>query len=58
MRILLQVSVAAVLYFVISLILEKNISADILLREGRDSLIFGIAYAFFLWIWNRIKKKP
>ncbi|NNJ89799.1 MAG: hypothetical protein HKP53_10380 [Eudoraea sp.] len=51
-----QVVVAMLLYIVISLILEGDISAEILLRESRDGLIFGLVYGVIIWIWNRRKK--
>ena len=56
-RFFVQVAIAILLYTVISLILEKDMSTDILLKELKDGLIFGLVYAVFLWIWNRYKKK-
>ncbi len=52
-----QVVVAMVLYVIISLILEGDISSEILLRESRDGLIFGLVYGAVIWIWNLRKKK-
>jgi hypothetical protein len=51
-----QVLVAMILYIIISLILEGSISTEILIRESRDGLIFGLVYAVIIWIWNRRKK--
>jgi len=56
-KFIVQVAIAILLYTVISLILEKDISTDILLKELKDGLIFGLVYAVFLWIWDRSKKK-
>lgn len=52
-----QVGIAIALYMVISLILEKDMSTDTLVKELKDGLIFGLVYAVFLFIWNRYKKK-
>lgn len=51
-----QVVMAMFLYVVISLILERDVSTEILLRESRDGLIFGLVYGVVIWIWNRRKK--
>ncbi len=51
-----QIFIAMLLYIIISLILERDISAEILLKESRDGLIFGIVYGVFIWIWDRRKK--
>lgn len=52
-----QVLIAMLLYVVISLILEREITTEILLTESRDGLVFGLVYGVVLWIWNRSKKK-
>ncbi len=51
-----QVVMAMLLYVLISLILEQDFSTEILLRESRDGLIFGLVYGVVIWIWNRRKK--
>ncbi|MGB5647395.1 hypothetical protein [Muriicola sp.] len=51
-----QVFIAMLLYVAISLILERQITAEILMKESRDGLIFGLVYGLVLWIWNRVKK--
>jgi hypothetical protein len=56
-KFLVQVGIAVLVYMVISLILEKDMSTDTLVRELKDGLIFGLAYAVFLFVWNRYKKK-
>ncbi|WP_372946129.1 hypothetical protein [Muriicola sp.] len=56
-RFIAQVGIAAILYVLISLILEKEITKEVLIRELRDGGVFGLVYAFFLWVWNRFKSK-
>ena len=51
-----QVVVAMVLYIIISLILEGDISTEILLKESRDGLIFGLVYGVIIYFWDRRKK--
>ncbi|MGB5377150.1 hypothetical protein [Muriicola sp.] len=51
-----QVFIAMLLYVAFSLILERQITAEILMKESRDGLIFGLVYGLVLWIWNRVKK--
>ena len=50
-----QVVIAMMLYVLISLILERDFSSEILLRELGDGLGFALVYALVLWIWKRIK---
>jgi undecaprenyl pyrophosphate phosphatase UppP len=54
-KFIVQVIIAMLLYVVISLILEGDISTETLLRESRDGLIFGLIYGVVIWIWNRRK---
>ncbi len=56
-RFIAQVGIAAILYILISLILEKEMTMEVLIREIRDGLFFGLVYAIFLWIWNRFKSR-
>lgn len=56
-KLIVQVAIAVLLYMAISLILEKDFSTDIFLKELQDGLIFGLVYGAVLWIWNRNKKK-
>ncbi len=51
-----QVVVAMVLYVIISLILEGDISTEILLKESGDGLIFGLVYGVIIYFWDRRKK--
>jgi undecaprenyl pyrophosphate phosphatase UppP len=54
-KFIVQVVIAMLLYVVISLILEGDISTETLLRESRDGFIFGLIYGVVIWIWNRRK---
>ncbi|MBT8263987.1 MAG: hypothetical protein HKM92_10560 [Arenibacter sp.] len=56
-KFIVQVGIAILLYMVVSLILEKDMSVDTLVKELKDGLIFGLVYAVFLFVWNRYKKK-
>ena len=56
-KFIVQVGIAILLYMVISLILEKDMSVDTLVKELKDGLIFGLVYAVFLFVWKRYKKK-
>lgn len=46
-----------VLYIIVSLILEKEYSRDILIREAGEGFIFGILYGIYLFLRNRFRKK-
>ncbi|WP_372976073.1 hypothetical protein [Muriicola sp.] len=52
-----QVVIAGVLYVLISLILEKEITAEVLKRELRDGGVFALVYGLLLWLWNRFKAR-
>jgi hypothetical protein len=55
-KMITTIVVAIVLYTIISLILEKTFSKEVILAELFEGLIFGLVYALFLVIWNRFKK--
>ncbi len=54
-KLFIQAGVAALLYVLISLILEREVTSDILVRELRDGLVFGLVYGLLLFIWKRVK---
>jgi len=56
-RLLLQVLAAVLLYVVISLILEKEYSNPIIIREIAEGLVFGVLYGIFIWIREKWKNK-
>ncbi|WP_299531967.1 hypothetical protein [Ulvibacterium sp.] len=56
-RIIAQVIAAILLYTVISLILEKEYTQSIILRELGEGLVFGVIYGLFIWIREKWRKK-
>ncbi|MGB5436443.1 MAG: hypothetical protein WBM98_11190 [Maribacter sp.] len=56
-RLILQVLAAILLYVIISLILEKEYSNDIILREVIEGLIFGLLYGLFIWFREKWRNK-
>ncbi len=57
-RMIIQALAGGVFYFVISLILEKDMSRGTLKTEGGEALIFTLFYGAGLWVFYRyIKKK-
>lgn len=56
-RVLVQVLAAIVLYVIISLILEKEYSNDIIMREVLEGLVFGTLYGAFIWFREKWKNK-
>lgn len=56
-RLLIQVLAAVLLYVIISLILEKEYSNDIIIREVLEGLVFGLLYGVFIWFREKFKNK-
>ena len=56
-KFLIQVFAAVILYTVISLILEKEISQQTVLRELLEGVIFGVFYGVFIWLSAKWRKK-
>ena len=56
-RLLVQVLAAVVLYVIISLILEKEYSNDIIIREVLEGLVFGALYGAFIWFREKWRNK-
>ena len=54
-RLLIQVLAAVLLYVIISLILEKEYSNEIILREILEGLVFGALYGVFIWLREKWK---
>ena len=46
-----------IIYFVISLILERNTSQEVLISEGTEALIFAVVYGLGLWVYHRFIKR-
>lgn len=56
-RLLSQALMGGVVYFGISLMLEKNSSAETMRTEGVEALIFAIVYGVGLWAYYKFIKK-
>ena len=56
-KIAVQTAIAYVLFVVISIILERDFSQEILLREMTDGLVFALIYAVIIWIASKWKGK-
>ena len=54
---IIQVLAAIFLYVLISMILERNYTAEIFLRELMEGMIFGAFYAIFLWVRDRFRHR-
>ena len=56
-KILTQAVMGGIIYFVISLILERSTASEVLITEGTEALIFAVVYGLGLWIYHRFIKK-
>ena len=56
-KLLSQAIVGGIIYFVISLILERSTAKEVLITEGTEALIFAVVYGFGLWVYHRFIKK-
>lgn len=54
---MVQVLVGIVLFTLVSVVLEKDYSTDTWYEKGKTALLFGLAYAIFLLIKERLRKK-
>ncbi|WP_445384316.1 hypothetical protein ACT6NV_10030 [Robiginitalea sp. IMCC44478] len=52
----LQAFLAGLTFLIISLILERNMSADTLAEKGIIAAVFAVIYALVLWVRQRYKK--
>lgn len=58
-RFIAQIVAAFLLYVIISLILEKDYSKDIVLREMVEGVVFALVYGIVIWLsakWRSGKK--
>ncbi|MGB5666231.1 MAG: hypothetical protein WBM53_05250 [Maribacter sp.] len=56
-RLFFQVLAAILLYIIISLILEKEYSNEIILREVLEAMVFGLLYGIFIWFREKWRNK-
>jgi ABC-type Fe3+-siderophore transport system permease subunit len=52
----LQAFLAGLTFLIISLILERSVSADTLAEKGIMAAVFAVIYALVLWVRQRYKK--
>ena len=55
-KLISQIIAAIVLYTVISVILEKDYSAETWISEGKEALIFGAIFGVLMWLRERFRK--
>jgi len=55
-KIVTQVIVAMILFMIISLILEGAYTQEVIIEKAKTALLFGSAYAVFIWIRTKLKK--
>ncbi len=53
----MQALMGGILYFGISLMLEKKYTAEIMRTEGAEAVIFAIVYGAGLWAYYKFIKK-
>ena len=56
-RLIVQVLAAIVLYFGISLILEKEYTSEVVYRELTEGVVFGFIYGIFIYLSSKWRKK-
>ena len=56
-RLFSQALMGGVLYFGISLLLEKSTTPETLQKEGMEALIFALVYGVGLWVYHKFIKK-
>ena len=56
-RIFSQAIAGGVIYLVISLILERSMASEVLVKEGTEALLFVVFYGLGLWAYHRYIKK-
>ena len=56
-KFIVQVVAAFLLYVIISLILEKDYSEEIVYREMIEGVIFAIIYGVIIWLSSRWRSK-
>lgn len=56
-RLLAQALMGGVIYFGISLVLEKDYSTETMRTEGAEAVIFAMVYGAGLWAYYKFIKK-
>jgi len=55
-KLAIQVVVAMILFIIVSLILEGTYTQEVIIEKSKTALLFGLAYAIFIWIRTKLKK--
>ena len=56
-RLITQAIIGGLLYWGISLILERSLALEVLKKQGGEALIFAFVYGLGLWAYHRYFKK-
>jgi len=56
-KIAVQVVVAMIFFMIISLILEGTYTQEMIIQKGKTALLFGLAYAVFIWIRTKFTNR-
>ncbi|MDG1572155.1 hypothetical protein OZ410_07490 [Robiginitalea sp. M366] len=56
-RIVIQAGVAALMFFIIKLILERSTAPEVIQREGLTAILFGVLYGGYLVVRERWRRK-
>ncbi|NHF58170.1 hypothetical protein FK220_002375 [Flavobacteriaceae bacterium TP-CH-4] len=56
-KLLVQVLVAMVLFVIISVILEKQYTMNVVLDKSQKAVIFGIIYGIIIWAGQKFRNK-
>lgn len=56
-KLISQVVAAIFLFTLMSVILEKEYTQEVILEKLKTGVIFGILYAIFIWARQRFKNK-
>lgn len=54
-KLAIQVVVAMIFFIIISLILEGTYTLEVIIEKSKTALLFGLAYAIFIWVRAKIK---
>ncbi|QLG46134.1 hypothetical protein [Costertonia aggregata] len=56
-KIIIQAMVGAILFTIISVILEKEYTQDVILSKAGNGLMFGVLYGIFIWARQKFSSK-
>ncbi len=56
-KLLIQVLAAMVLFVIISVVLEKQYTMEVILQKSQTAVLFGIVYGLILWAGQKFRNK-